>query len=182
MSAPKPKFQSAAKAPPGEQQHKTSATQKPPQQQKQQHAPAAPGGQLPLRSAMPTSGAPKPPPATTKNSPCRPNTSVNKASVTQNLPQQQKQQQQAPTAPGGQLPLRSATPTGDATQPPPPGPAATNTSPGRLKSPVKVPHTTWTPVSELNWIIPRGLKPAPAVPPPPPGTPIQWKYLKDPVN
>lgn len=71
----------------------------------------------------------------------------------------------APAVHSGQLSLRSATPTVE-----PPSTA------------VNEPHTTWTPVSELKRLIPLELKSAPDVPPPALGTPIQWKYLKDPAK
>lgn len=42
------------------------------------------------------------------------------------------------------------------------------------------PRTTWTPLEELARFIPRGRKPAPDVPPPAPGEPIEikWKFLE----
>ena len=59
----------------------------------------------------------------------------------------------------------------------PPGPATTKGSPGRPNAAVNEPHATWTPVEELKACIPSGLNSAPAVPPPAPGQPIQWKQF-----
>ena len=74
MPPPKPKL--APTKAPLVQQQKPSATRNPPQQQKR---PAAPTGQLSLRSGTPNGDVAKPPPAgtaATKGSPATPKTSV----------------------------------------------------------------------------------------------------------